>query len=135
MRLGVLLLIAGIVCAQDLIIPGVGVGPVNKDSTEASLVADLGSDAVVADVDIGEGMFERGLVIYPNDPLRKLAVTWNRQGRPRSGHDFRLIRWGTDGGGFVTSFAGGKLADIKTKPGQLDISLSPPDGIRLTRAE
>jgi len=63
--------------ADDLIVPGVRVGPVSRASTERSLLASLGKAAVKEDVAIGEGMTEPGLVIYKNDPARRLAVIWN----------------------------------------------------------
>lgn len=170
MRLVSLMLFAILVQGQDLIVPGVGVGPVTRDSTEASLLAALGPDAVVADIDVGEGMFEQGLILYPQDPLHILAVTWNGQGQVRyvdicygakrgdrcawhtregvtlgttlrelvrrNGREFRLVRWGTDVGGHVTSFAGGKLAGYtQERPGRFGIALDPPNDVRLTRQE
>lgn len=55
MRLLIMLIFSVVAYGQDWIVPGVGVGQVTKDSTEASLLAELGTDAVVADVYIGEG--------------------------------------------------------------------------------
>lgn len=63
--------------ADDLIVPGYRVGPVSRTSTERSLRKTLGKAAVKEDVDIGEGMTEPGLVIYKDDPARRLAVLWN----------------------------------------------------------
>lgn len=76
-----LVLAATAAMAQE-IVPGERVGPVTRTSTEVQLLRELGSEAVVADVDVGEGMYERGLIVYPNDPQRKLAVVWNRESPP-----------------------------------------------------
>jgi len=62
---------------DDLIVPGVRVGPVSRTSTERSLLQSLGKAAVKADVDVGEGMTEPGLIIYNDDPTRRLAVVWD----------------------------------------------------------
>lgn len=63
--------------ADDLIVPGVRVGPVTATSTEASLIKQLGRDTVKQQVDLGEGDFEPGLVIYKDDPTRRLEIVWN----------------------------------------------------------
>lgn len=65
--------------ADDLIVPGIRVGPVTRMSTEQSLLRALGKAAVKEDVDVGEGMWEPGLVIYKNDPGRRLDVVWNEE--------------------------------------------------------
>src|SRR6266478_2209381 len=62
---------------DDLIVPGLRVGPVTRTSTEQSLLRSLGKTAIKEDVQIGEGMTEPGLVIYKHDPTRRLAVVWN----------------------------------------------------------
>src|SRR5580704_10709856 len=62
--------------ADDLIVPGLRVGPVSRASTEKSLLQSLGRDAVKEDVNIGEGMTQPGLVIYKSDPRRRLDVVW-----------------------------------------------------------
>src|SRR5690242_14753899 len=62
---------------DDLIVPGFRVGPVSRTSTERSLLQSLGTAAVKEDVQVGEGITEPGLVIYKDDPTRRLAVVWN----------------------------------------------------------
>jgi hypothetical protein len=61
---------------DDLIVPGVRVGPVARTSTEQALLETLGNDAVKAEADTGEGP-ESGLMIYKDDPTRRLFVVWN----------------------------------------------------------
>ncbi len=63
---------------DNLIVPGVRVGPVTSTSTETSLIQLLGRNAAKENVHVGEGNFEPGLVIYKNDPTRRLEVVWNR---------------------------------------------------------
>jgi len=64
---------------DDLIVPGERIGPVTRTSTERSLLQTLGSSAVRAQIDIGEGMTEPGLIIYKDDPARRLEVVWSDQ--------------------------------------------------------
>ncbi len=53
-------------------------GPVSRTSTEISLIELLGMDAVKQNVDSGEGESQPGLVIYKDDPTRRLEIVWNR---------------------------------------------------------
>ncbi|MCU1238612.1 MAG: hypothetical protein JWP63_6579 [Candidatus Solibacter sp.] len=65
--------------AQDptyLIVPGVRIGPITRTSTERSLLAAFGKDALKQPVDTGQGMMEPGLVLYPDDPARRLEIVW-----------------------------------------------------------
>ena len=64
---------------DDLIVPGLRVGPVTRTSTEAALRQSLGKDAVKGDIEIGEGSTEPGLILFNNDPTRRLAVLWNEE--------------------------------------------------------
>jgi len=82
-RLAPFLLFAAVLSAatDDVIVPGLRVGPVTRTSTEQSLLRSLGKSAMKAEIDVGEGMTERGLIIYEDDPARRLAVTWDH-GRP-----------------------------------------------------
>jgi hypothetical protein len=150
----------GSAAADDLIVPGVRVGPVSRTSTEASLLRQLGKAAVKADVDVGEGMMEPGLIVYPDDPMRRLAVVWNSEkpahpasificynsGAPvcrwrtstgigtgttlhdleqRNGGAFEMVVWGSDVGGNVVSYLGGKLERELRGYGALALNLSP----------
>jgi hypothetical protein len=59
------------------IVPGVRVGPVTADISEADLVRLLGRDQVESrEIHVGEDFFEPGAVLYPSDPRRKLEVVW-----------------------------------------------------------
>ena len=64
--------------ADFTITPGVRVGPVNEKSTERSLLALPGAGAEVAQIYMGEGVEEPGVVLYPDDPSRRLEVVWRR---------------------------------------------------------
>ncbi len=66
--------------ADFLIVPGVRVGPVNEKSTERSLLALPGAGAKAAQIYMGEGFEEPGVILYPDDPSRRLEVVW--RGRP-----------------------------------------------------
>jgi hypothetical protein len=130
--------------SDRLIVPGIRVGPVTRTSTEQSLRRALGNRAVKEKIDVGEGVDEPGLVLYPNDPTRRLEITWNKDQPPhpelvficRSEHEvackwrtaqgigmgtslreleklngrpFEMVGWGSDVGGNLTSFQGGRL--------------------------
>lgn len=130
--------------ADDLIVPGLRVGPVSRTSTEKSLLQSLGRDAVKEDVNIGEGTTQPGLVIYKSDLRRRLDVVWNDESpahpqsvficpdmpatpcrwhtnsgigvgvtlkelERRNGKLFQMVVWGSDVGGNLVSFEGGKL--------------------------
>lgn len=145
---------------DDLIVPGVRVGPVSRTSTEAALLAELRGVAVPAGVDVGEGMVEPGLVIYKDDPTRRLEVVWNdeKPAHPatificraenrqacrwhtasgigmgtrlqelerRNGKPFEMVVWGSDVGGNVVSFDGGKLERELKAFGALRLTLVP----------
>lgn len=106
MRALLLLVFATVVFGQDLILPGVGVGTITKDSTEASLRQQFGKDAVVADIEEGEGSTSHGLLLFPKDPSRRLAIVWKKQ-QPAHPSDIYICylapqdqpcRWHTAGG-------------------------------------
>ena len=146
--------------SDDLIVPGLRVGPVTRTSTEAALLRTLGKAAVKEDVEVGEGMTEPGLVIYKSDPTRTLAVVWGddkpahpasvficydsaaarcrwhtasgigtgttlRDLERRNGKPFEMVVWGSDVGGNVTSFDGGKLEQELKSYGVLALNLAP----------
>ncbi|MEO5923934.1 MAG: hypothetical protein ABIR70_08920 [Bryobacteraceae bacterium] len=158
--------------ARDtLIVPGVRVGPVNRLSTEASLLRELGSAAVVADIETGEGNVERGLLLYNDDPARRLAVVFNNEMPPHAGfvficyparvekrkcdwktadgigmgttllelerlnrRPFTMVAWGSDVGGNVVSYEGGKL-DLRNPAAELWLTLYADPGIKLSSQE
>jgi hypothetical protein len=64
--------------SDALVVPGVRVGPVSRTSTEISLIELLGNDAIKQNVEFGEGESQPGLVIYKDDPSRRLEIVWNR---------------------------------------------------------
>jgi hypothetical protein len=65
-----------------LINPGSGAGPVTRTATEQSLLQSLGKLATREAVDIGEGIDEPGLVLYPSDPTRRWKSPSPKTDRP-----------------------------------------------------
>lgn len=60
------------------IVPGVRVGPITADVSEADLVRVLGRDQVEpSEIHVGEDFFEPGTVLYPRDPRRTVEVVWS----------------------------------------------------------
>lgn len=50
---------------------------IHASDTEADLIRRYGAANVRRDsINLGEGFYERGTVLFPNDPLRRLEVTW-----------------------------------------------------------
>lgn len=68
------------------IVPGLRVGPITADVSEADLVRMLGRDQVEpSEIHVGEDFFEPGAVLYPRDPRRQVEVVWGdttRRARP-----------------------------------------------------
>lgn len=59
------------------IVPGQGVGPIARDSTLVSLQREFGTANVREQTISGaEGEEHRGVIVYPDSPARRLAVTW-----------------------------------------------------------
>src|SRR5262245_46116766 len=61
---------------DDLIVPGVRVGAVSSNSTQASLHKALGKAIAEKDTEVG-GEFQPSSVIYDDDPTRRLVILWN----------------------------------------------------------
>ena len=60
-----------------LVIKNERVGPITKDSTEASLRKAFGTEHVKAEqLYVGDGQELPGLAIYPDDPERRIEVIW-----------------------------------------------------------
>ncbi len=68
---------------RDWVATGERAGPITRDTTEADLRRLFGGDHVRAlDVYVGEGEFEPGTVVLPDDPPHTLQITWiERDGR------------------------------------------------------
>jgi hypothetical protein len=63
-----------------LIIPGVRVGPITKQTSEADLKRIYGKENVKdTEVGLGEGETAPGTVIFPDDPKRKIEIIWKDQ--------------------------------------------------------
>lgn len=93
-----------------LIVPGVKVGAIGRNSSEADLKRIYGQRNVRdTDVGLGEGETEKGTVIYPNDSTKTLEIVWKDQQRKRFPKWFQLTGdgasvWKTkDGIGLGTS--------------------------------
>lgn len=63
-----------------LIVPDVQVGPITKDSTEASLRKIFGDAQVKSEkLYVGDGQELPGLAIYPDDPEKRVEVIWQEE--------------------------------------------------------
>ena len=61
-----------------LLVPGQSVGPITKDSTEASLKAAFGAGNVKKEtLYVGDGQELPGLAIFANDPEKRIEVIWS----------------------------------------------------------
>lgn len=66
------------------IVPRVRVGAITPDASESELRRIYGRRNVRSTrVSIGEGEYEPGTVVYPNDPLRMIEIIWKDAGRRR----------------------------------------------------
>jgi hypothetical protein len=64
------------------IIPGKNVGAITASSSKIGLEKSYGVKNVRAvDVDVGEGMTEKGAVIFPDDPKKKVEIIWKSEGK------------------------------------------------------
>lgn len=148
---GLVLIIAGLAMAQPLAGKTVQSSrtaitcnwPVSQFDSARDVLRRFGRQARMADIGIGEGETERGVVLYPNDPRRRIEILfwgparhapssvrfsgegalWTVWGirlgdrlesvRQRNGRAFTLQQFGADYGGTLQSLEGGSL-----EPGQ-----------------
>jgi hypothetical protein len=62
-----------------VVVPGERVGPVRASTTKNELIALFGAEVVKdGEIDVGEGEMHPGTLVYPDDPSRRLAITWER---------------------------------------------------------
>lgn len=130
---------------------------VTAATSEAELVERLGAASVQSDsVHVGEGFYEVGTVLYPDDPSRRAFVLWTDSARDRperlivrdsvsvwtvagvgmgttlgeleerNGGPLRLAGFGWDYSGTVTSWEGGALGSAAPRAA-LFARLDPPD--------
>lgn len=67
------------------IVPGVRVGRINARSSEAELKKIYGRKNVRSSrISLGEGEYEPGTVIFPNNPLKRIEILWKDARRKRS---------------------------------------------------
>ena len=140
-----------------LIVPGVRVGAVMKQTTEKALKSLYGDDEVTQiDIELGEGETEQGTALFPKDPTRTLHILWHSDSRtPRviyvrgrvwrtadgiglgtslkelenqNGGLFTLLGFMWDYSGTVVSWDGGTLEGKLDKDGRVLLRLSPPEG-------
>ncbi|WP_349370421.1 hypothetical protein [Salinarimonas sp.] len=53
-------------------------GPIGRDADEAALVAAFGArNVALADIYVGEGAFEPGTAIFPDDEARRIEILWH----------------------------------------------------------
>jgi len=140
-----------------LIVPGVSVGAVTRQTTEEQLKSLYDEEEVTRiDVELGEGFTEKGTALFPNDPTRTLHILWNSDtGTPSeiylkgtvwrtadgigkgtslkeledlNGGPFTLLGFMWDYSGTVVSWNGGTLEDKLNKDGRVLLRLIPPEG-------
>lgn len=60
-----------------LIVPGVRVGAIMRTASELDLIRAYGHGNVrTQDINVGEGVTERGTVVFPDEPIKRAAVLW-----------------------------------------------------------
>jgi len=140
-----------------LIVPGVRVGAVTRQTTEEELKSLYDEEEVTRiDVELGEGFTEKGTALFPNDPTRTLHILWKSDtGTPSeiylrgmvwrtvdgigkgtslkelehlNGGPFTLLGFMWDYAGTVVSWNGGTLEDKLNKDGRVLLRLIPPEG-------
>lgn len=97
-------------------------GPISRDVDEAALVAAFGARNVVSeDIYVGEGAFEPGTAIYPDDEARRIEILWHDpQQRRRPArvilHELSGTRFVLPGGEVL--LPGASLAEIEAANGR-----------------
>ena len=87
----VLLVIASTLCVEQsslaadwLIVPGVRVGSITRDTSESDLKKTYGeAEVVAADIDIGEGQTQAGTILFPQQNAKVLNIFWTDETRTR----------------------------------------------------
>lgn len=60
-----------------LIVPGVRVGAITRTTSEIDLVRAYGHGNVrTGNINVGEGVTERGTLVFPDEPIKRAAVLW-----------------------------------------------------------
>ncbi|MGH2404655.1 MAG: hypothetical protein ACRDGN_09335 [bacterium] len=60
-----------------LIVPGVRVGAITRAAGELDLIRAYGRGNVRnQNIEMGEGVLERGTVVFPDEPLKSAAILW-----------------------------------------------------------
>lgn len=60
-----------------LIVPGIRVGAITRAAGELDLTRTYGRGNVrTQNIDVGEGILERGTVVFPDEPTKNAAVLW-----------------------------------------------------------
>ncbi len=68
--------------ADWLIVPGVRVGPITRDTSESDLKKTYGeSEVVAADIDVGEGQTQVGTILFPQQNAKVLTLLWTDETR------------------------------------------------------
>lgn len=68
--------------ADWLIVPGVRVGSITRDTSESDLKKTYGeSEVVAADIDIGEGQTRAGTILFPQQNAKVLTLLWTDETR------------------------------------------------------
>ena len=68
--------------ADWLIVPGVRVGAITRDTSESDLKKTYGeSEVVAADIDVGEGQTQAGTILFPQQNAKALTLFWTDETR------------------------------------------------------
>ena len=70
--------------ADWVIVPGVRVGSITRDTSESDLKKTYGeSEVVAADIDVGEGQTQAGTILFPRQNAKVLNIFWTDETRTR----------------------------------------------------
>ena len=68
--------------ADWLIVPGVRVGAITRDTSESDLKKTYGEPEVLAaDIDVGEGQTQAGTILFPSQKAKVLSLLWTDETR------------------------------------------------------
>lgn len=82
--------------ADWLIVPGVRVGAITRNTSESDLKKTYGeSEVVAADIDVGEGQTQAGTILFPNQKAKVLTLLWTDETRTHVAQ-VRISREGTN---------------------------------------
>ncbi len=86
LSLAFLFLLSGVCAAAAadwLIVPGIRVGAITKESTLQDLRRIYGEENIkVTKIEVGEGFEKPGVIVYPNSSEKRLEIIWDKRQKP-----------------------------------------------------